>query len=243
MGVTMKTELEQATVGEIVAADFRAANVFERFGIDFCCGGRRSVADACRTADADPDAVVKALDALEHAVHEHTDFASWPAARLVDHIVTVHHDYVRRTIPEIQRHLAKLVAVHGARHLELAHVAAAFDRVAADLLHHMMKEEWILFPYIREIEAHSRPAASSPFGTVANPIRMMEQEHRDAGDEMERIRELTDSYVPPFDACTTYKITFQELADFERDLHLHVHLENNVLFPLALRLERETPAS
>jgi regulator of cell morphogenesis and NO signaling len=236
----MGETFERTTVGEIVATDFRAAGVFEQFGIDFCCGGRQSVAEACRTAAVDPLVVARALDALPAAQSSHEeDVASWPVDRLIDHILSTHHAYVRSALPTLNRYLAKLVEVHGQRHPELVRVASSVEHLGRELLQHMMKEERVLFPYIRTLATSNNDAPrSSPFGTVQNPIRMMEREHRDAGDEMHAIRQLTNGHTPPADGCTTYRVAFEELARFERDLHRHVHLENNVLFPKAVELER-----
>jgi regulator of cell morphogenesis and NO signaling len=236
----MSEVLERTTVGEIVAGAFRAAAVFERFGIDFCCGGRKSLADACRAAAADPRAVERALAALAAGGRDETDDVTrWPLPRLIDHIEETHHAYVRSALPAIGSRLAKLVEVHGERHPELARIAAAFDDMGRDLLQHLLKEERVLFPYVRELaEATQCRPAPSPFGTVENPIRMMEREHREAGDEMRLIRELTNGFTPPADGCATYRACFEELRAFERDLHRHVHLENNVLFPRAVALER-----
>jgi regulator of cell morphogenesis and NO signaling len=227
------------TVGELVADDFRAAAVFEQFGIDFCCSGRRTLEQACRAAAADPALVVHALTALPPALDTDDDEARWPIPRLIDVIVSRHHAYVRSAMPAITRHLAKLVEVHGSRHPELARVAAYFQQIAADLSQHMIKEEQVLFPYVRDLAetGDSCGRTQSPFGTVANPIRMMEREHQEVGDALRLIRELTRGYAAPDDGCTTYAITMAELHEFERDLHRHVHLENNVLFPAALRIE------
>jgi regulator of cell morphogenesis and NO signaling len=235
----MSDRVTTMTVGEIVAADFRAAAIFEQFGIDFCCGGRRDLGDACRTAAADPVDVVRALDALAPPAGGDVDVARWRLDRLIDHIESTHHGYVRSSMPSIQRYLAKLTEVHGARHPELARVAACFDTVARGLGQHMLKEEQVLFPYIRELAttAVGGRHVPSPFGTVENPIRMMEREHRDAADELRFIRELTNGYVAPMDGCTTYRVCMAELERFERDLHRHVHLENNILFPKAVALE------
>lgn len=237
----MNERLTTTTIGEIVATDFRAAAVFEQFGIDFCCGGRRLLADACRTAAADPDAVVRALDALPATPAGQDDVTEWPLDRLIDHIVSTHHQYVRSALPTIARYLAKLEEVHGARHPELSRVAAYFDDMRAELEQHMMKEEQVLFPYVRELATgpDSGGGWQSPFGTVANPIRMMEREHREAADALRLMRELTRGFTPPEDGCTTYRVCMAELAHFERDLHRHVHLENNVLFPKAMTLEDE----
>jgi regulator of cell morphogenesis and NO signaling len=240
----MNERLERATVGEIVATDFRAAAIFEGFGIDFCCGGRRSLVDACRTADADPLDVMKAIDALPKAAEDDADVTRWPLDRLIDHIVETHHAYVRRALPAIARHLAKLQQVHGERHPELARIARVFDEVSDELSQHLLKEEQVLFPYVRDLgeregDGEACGGMMSPFGTVENPIRMMEREHREAADALRIIRELTHEYVAPHDGCGTYQVCMAELAEFERDLHHHVHLENNVLFPRAVALEKD----
>jgi len=236
----MSERLTTRTVGEIVAADFRTAAVFERFGIDFCCGGRRSLEDACRTAAADPDALGQALDALPPTVETEDDVTRWPLPRLIDFIVSTHHAYVRSSMPTIARYLTKLQEVHGSRHPELSRVTAYFDQVHGDLDHHMLKEEQVLFPYVRDLAERpdSYGRTPSPFGTVENPIRMMEREHREAADALHAIRELTSGYTAPEDGCTTYAVCMAELQRFERDLHRHVHLENNVLFPAAVEIEQ-----
>lgn len=233
---------ETDTVGDLVAADFRAAAVFERFGIDFCCGGRRSLIDACRTAGVSPETVIGDLAALPPvATGNGGDPANWPAARLIDHIIDRHHRYVREALPLIDGYLARLIDAHGPRHPELRLVADEFNRLRAELQRHLLKEEQMLFPYIRELaatEATGRPLPPSPFGTVHNPIRMMEREHQEAGDALRIIRELTAGYLVPEDGCATYRVALAELERFERDLHEHVHLENNVLFPKAVAIER-----
>jgi regulator of cell morphogenesis and NO signaling len=159
------------TVGEIVAEDWRAADVLDRFGIDFCCGGHRTVAEACRTAGVDSGAVEHAIATLPHdAARE--DVSRWSVDRLVDHIEQTHHAYVRGSLPRLAAYLAKLVEVHGARHPELAQIASRFEALGRELLQHMFKEERVLFPYVRELATAGR-VAPSPFGTVENPIRMM----------------------------------------------------------------------
>src|SRR5262245_30612683 len=237
----MNESFSQSTIGEIVATDFRTAAIFEQFGIDFCCGGRRSVVEACRNAAVDPDAVSAALEALPPAGEQADDVTHAALPTLIDYILDTHHQYLRLSIPLIARHLNKLVEVHGERHPELENVRASFDRLARDLTQHMMKEEQVLFPYVRDIATHGvDPSWPCPFGTVENPIRMMEREHREAGDELRAMRELTDGFAAPEDACTTYRLCYEELAHFERDLHRHVHLENNVLFPRAIEIERRS---
>ena len=236
----MDEHVATRTVGDLVADDFRAAAVFEEFGIDFCCGGRRTLDEACRAVAADPRTVVHALTALPREIDTVEDPARWPIPQLIDYIVTTHHAYLRSAMPAIARHLSKLREVHGARHPELAQVAAYFEQIVADLSQHMLKEEQVLFPYVRDLAeaGDSCGRTQSPFGTVANPIRMMEREHREVSDALTLIRELTSGYAAPSDGCTTYAVTMEELQQFERDLHRHVHLENNVLFPAALRIEQ-----
>jgi regulator of cell morphogenesis and NO signaling len=234
----MSDPLTSTMIGDIVANDFRAAAVFDQFGIDFCCGGRRSLVEACRSAQADPKAVLDALAALPAGSGD-DEATQWPVEQLVDYIVDTHHGYIRAALPTIDRYLAKLVEVHGSRHPELAHVRKCFNSMGDELRQHMMKEEQVLFPYVKDLAARGDSCGPmrSPFGTVANPIGMMEREHREAAHELRLMRELTDGYTPPADGCTTYAVCMQELARFEDDLHRHVHLENNILFPAALRLE------
>jgi regulator of cell morphogenesis and NO signaling len=237
----MDEQLASRTVGEIVVADFRAATVFEEFGIDFCCSGRRALDDACRAAAVDPASVVRALEALPPAIETNDDPARWPIPRLIDFIVSTHHAYVRSAMPAIAQRVATLVEIDGSRHPELSRVAAYFRQVVADLEQHMLKEEQVLFPYVRELAESddSSGHTPSPFGTVANPIRMMEREHHEVGDALRIIRELTRGYAVPDDGCPAYATGMAELRQFERDLHRHVHLENNVLFPAAFRLEQQ----
>jgi len=229
------------TVGAIVAADFRAAAVFQRFGIDFCCSGRRSLTEACHTAAADPEEVMRALGELPiRPVSNANDVTQWSVDRLIDHIVATHHAYVLSAIPTIGGYLKKLSDVHGERHPELLQVAAYFDQIGADLEQHLVKEEQVLFPYLRDLAENAEQtcgAMLNPFGTVANPIRMMEREHHEVAEGLCLIRLLTHGYAAPADGCTTYAVCMQELERFEQDLHRHVHLENNVLFPKALELE------
>jgi regulator of cell morphogenesis and NO signaling len=242
----MGDALGNATVGEIAAADLRAARLFDRLGIDFCCGGRQSIEDACGRIGLDPTVVRHELAALPVGVSDEDDVSRWPLDRLIDHIVARHHTYTRLALPAIRTYLTKLEAVHGQRHPELVHVRRTFDELSEDLLHHLYKEEQILFPYVRELVHHARHPASpllNPFGTVENPIRMMEHEHQEAGDALRLLRGLTQGYETPPDGCGTYAACMAELSRFERDLHRHIHLENNVLFPAAVALEPAGAAS
>lgn len=230
------------TLGEIVAADYRAAAVFDSFGLDYCCGGKRTIDESCRVKGVDPVGVVAALDKLGAKTVDAPDSdGRWDPADLVDHIVRTHHAYVRQALPSIAAHLEKLVSVHGARRPELGRVAEHFGQVGRELQMHLYKEEQVLFPFIRNLAAAGAGAPPPPnmFGSVQNPIRMMEAEHQSAGHELFVIRELTDDYRVPDDGCATYRVCFEELEAFDRDLRLHIHLENNVLFPMAVRLEQE----
>lgn len=234
----MGERFEGLTVGDIVALDYRAAGVFERFGIDFCYGGRRLLGDACEAARVDPDAVSRALDGLPAHPALDEDVRGWPLGRLVDHIVSTHHRYVRAALPAAARDVATLAAVQGEHHPELRRVAALVDEVSRELLQHMAKEEQVLFPYVVGLDAAGGGDEPCPFGTVDNPIRMMEREHVQVGQAMRMVRELTLGYQPPPDASPAYTATLRELEAFERDLHLHIHLENNILFPRAKERER-----
>lgn len=229
----------ETPIGEIVAGDFRAASVFNEYGIDFCCGGKRTVAEVCREQKVDAGAVVAAIEKVCAEPGTGPRFDEWEPEALIGYIVGNHHGYVRRALPSLVANAVKIAAVHGSRHPELHEVAQLAQAVSAEMSSHMVKEERILFPYIAELSAaarEGRPPAAAPFGPVENPIRMMEEEHESAGACMARIRELTGGYATPQDGCTTYRICFQELEAFETDLHAHVHLENNLLFPKALAL-------
>jgi regulator of cell morphogenesis and NO signaling len=234
----MENGFETETVGALVARDYRTAAVLESFAIDFCCGGRRSIHDACVEAGADPARLRQALDALPPHDAPDEDVTRWPVDRLIDHILSKHHTYVRAELPAISKEVAKLASVHGTRHPELLRVAAVVEDLSRELHQHLIKEEHVLFPYIRELAAYVETRAS-PFGTVDNPIRMMEREHVEAGQQLKTIRALTGDYTVPADGCATYKVAMRRLEAFERDLHRHIHLENNILFPSARALEAQ----
>jgi regulator of cell morphogenesis and NO signaling len=232
-----RPHLETEALGDIVARDIRAAAILDRYGLDYCCGGAGSLAEGCADRGIDVQRVLSDLEALDPAERETPDT---DLTALVDYIVAQHHAYIRTSVPVIQQHLAKVSAAHGTRHPELADVESQFAKVARELLLHMVKEEQVLFPYIRALAGvadENGPPPPDIFGTVQNPIRMMEIEHQEVGDDVARIHELTGGYELPADACATYRLALQELEAFEHDLHRHVHLENNVLFPKAVALE------
>lgn len=217
-------------VGELVAEDYTRAAVFTRFGIDFCCGGGRNVADACERAGArydDLEAALRAVDGADATEGATDDARSWPLERLIAHIVHVHHGYVRENLPVLRKWTDKVARVHGPRHAELLEVRDAVALLADELEEHMAAEEGVLFPRVLE---------QSGVGTET--LDALEDDHERAGDLMKRLRELTNGFQPPADACATYRAAFALLGEFEADLHRHVHLENNILFPRAAELGR-----
>jgi len=218
-------------VGEVVADDYRTASVFKAHKIDFCCKGNRSIGDVCVTNEIDVDQLIDELsNSTSFEEQDSINFRSWDLDLLADYIEKKHHRYVEKRIPELKSYLSKVSRVHGVRHPELLEIEELFTASAHELISHMAKEEQILFPYIRKIEARGLPERP-PFGTAANPIAMMKQEHETEGERFRRIAEISDQYSPPADACTTYRVAFSMLKEFEEDLHRHIHLENNILFP------------
>lgn len=236
----METNLATRTLGEIVTSDFRSAGIFESHGLDFCCGGKQTLGDACAAKNLNPDVVIGALRGLDAEVAERGDLSALEADALADYIVERHHAYVASAMPRIDAWAKKVASAHGARHPETLRIAEVFAAVRAELEQHMFKEEQILFPYVRQIASAARNTdgpAPSRFGTVRNPITMMETEHENAGRDLAELRRLSDDYTLPADACATFTALYQELIAFEHDLHMHIHLENNLLFPKAIALE------
>ena len=234
------------TVKDLVTDDFRTAAVFEKYAIDFCCGGKKTLGAACVEKGVDLGKILADLREVKSGQEPaQTQFADQELDTLIDFVVANHHGYVRRAVPLITAHTEKIAQVHGKNHPELLDVAHAFQAVAEELLNHMMKEERVLFPSIKHLASTAKEAGlyvAPPFGTIQNPIRMMETEHQAAGDALSFMRISTGGYVLPADACTTYRVTFSELEEFEKDLHQHVHIENNILFPRAILLEKDLAA-
>lgn len=220
------------TVRDVVVEDYRTAAIFQQYGLDFCCGGGATIEQACAKKGVDAGRLLGDLSAVMAASgSDQPHIGAWDVGFLADYIVQNHHRYVRSVLPTILAHAAKVARVHGAARPELIEIARLFAAVAGDLEAHLAKEEDILFPYIKLLAAGESLEKTPPFGTVENPIRMMEAEHDDAGEQMKEIRRLSNNYTPPADACMTYRVLFSELEEFERDLYRHVHLENNILFP------------
>jgi regulator of cell morphogenesis and NO signaling len=236
-----------ATVREFATSIPNATRLFEQLGIDYCCGGNRSLSDACARAGLSLDAVLERLAEGEQQREQGSSASpqveSAGLGALVEHIVTRHHGYVKQEIPRLQQLLKKVVAVHGAGHAELPVIQQNFQSLAAEMTSHMMKEENVLFPYIVDMEkaVQQGKAPRRPmFGTIANPVHMMELEHESSGDALKRMREASSGYAPPENACFSYRTLYAALAEFEAEMHHHIHLENNVLFPRAIKMEEES---
>jgi regulator of cell morphogenesis and NO signaling len=235
------TVTSERRVGEIVAEDPRAASVFHRFGIDFCCGGARTLAQACAAAGVAEAEVVRELkEGASTPPDGAPRFSDWDLDFLCDYIVQNHHRYVRQAVAALLPLTKKVAEVHGPRHPELREVARLFAFIIEELQAHMVREEQVLFPIVKQLALADRLGQSigaPPFGSIAFPIQMMEMEHASAGDALAEARRLTGGYSLPADGCATLAAAYRGLEAFEADLHQHVHLENNILFPRALGLE------
>lgn len=235
---------QKTTIGEIAAADYRTAAVFNRYGLDFCCNGNRTVEDACLQKGIASENVKKELEEVMKSIPAEdatVDYGSWPLDMLADHIERKHHGYVKAQLPIIANYLEKICSVHGDKHPELKEIRSLFNASATELSGHMHKEEQMLFPYIRQMAGMAKGKAgkvTALFGTVQSPIQVMTHEHDAEGQRFRTMRELSHNYIIPPDGCNTYRAAFAVLDAFEEDLHLHIHLENNILFPKAIELEQ-----
>jgi regulator of cell morphogenesis and NO signaling len=227
----------QMTLGELVNAHPELAREFERRGMDYCCGGGQKLADACADRHLDPTVTVSELNSVSTGA-DTGEWATMGAAELVDHLEATHHRYLWEEMPRLSALMAKVVGVHGERHPELHAIAACYEEARADLEPHLAKEEQVLFPMIREL-ATASSAPSFHCGTLRNPISVMLREHDAVGELLARLRRLTDGYAAPADGCASYVTCFAALAELETDTHLHIHKENNLLFPLVVRMEGE----
>ena len=232
----------EKTVANYVAENIKTAHVFKKHGIDFCCGGNITVAEACAKKNVDVVILEKELEAVDAVKDVIEDYNKWELDFLMIYIENVHHNYVRESLPLISEYANKVAKVHGHHYTEVVKINQLFHEVANELLSHMQKEEQVLFPYIKQLvdtKKTGNKAVTAPFGTVNNPIRMMEQEHESAGDIFKEIALLTNNYTPPAEACNTFKALYAKLNEFEQDLHQHIHLENNILHPKAIALEKQ----
>lgn len=232
------------TVREIALENPASIRVFEAFGIDYCCGGRKPLAEACEAKNISVDAVIAALEnGSTNGAPSSEDWSAQSLGSLASHIVNKHHAYIRRELPRLAELASKVVNRHGDTKLELPQIQVKVAQISEELTEHLAKEEVVLFPYITKLERAKEEGTAKPkgcFGTVANPIAMMTQEHDSAGALMADIRQLSSGYVPPVGACPTYHAFYNGLHEFEQDLHQHIHLENNILFPRALAMEEAT---
>ena len=231
------------TVRDIALEQPQATRVFEKLKIDYCCGGDKTVGEACASAGVEVASLERMLDESRQSdfeVNVSIDFQKLTLRELINHILDKHHVYTKDEMLRLEPLMAKVISVHGGNHSELNEMGALFQQVCADLKPHMFKEEQILFPYVLEMERsvlENSPAPFAPFGTVKNPVRMMMLEHDTVGDLLRELRALSSNYVVPADSCISYQTLYQAMETFEQDLHQHIHLENNILFPRAVELE------
>jgi regulator of cell morphogenesis and NO signaling len=232
------------TVRQFAVKNPVATRIFEKLGIDYCCGGNQPLEQACETAGISMDEVLDALEKAEETAPAAPLVHDWnrePLSDLVGHIKRTHHKYTREETARLSALLQKVDSVHGKKHPELFEIREAFAALAQELTTHLMKEEVVLFPYIERMEEaviQGEPVLPAPFGSVQNPVAMMEREHDSAGNALRTIRKATGEFTPPADACVSYETLYKALAAFEADLHQHIHLENNILFPRAIAMEQ-----
>jgi len=234
---------EKTIIGDIVSHDYQTSTIFSKYEIDFCCNGNRSIENACSNAKITSTELLHDLE--EILINKESKTANYNSSSLdflSNYIYENHHKYVEQKIPEIKQYLNKICDVHGEFHSELFTIKDLFKEGASELTTHMKKEELILFPFIKKMlqaEKEGNKLPTSSFDTVKNPISMMQEEHDTEGERYREISKLSNNYNAPLDACNSYKIAFAMLKEFEKDLHKHIHLESNILFPKALELERK----
>jgi regulator of cell morphogenesis and NO signaling len=230
------------TLGEIAAKDLRKAEVLKKYGLDFCCGGKKTLEEACKEKGLDVLQVREALDKPSDftSILPQHDFNTWNLSFLSDYIVNVHHAYVQQAMPVLADLSQKVADHHRKTNPELTDIRGKVDEMLSELRVHLKKEESILFPYIKQLETSKKTGSAAPagFGTILQPISVMEHDHAVVGDIADEIRSLTNNYTLPASACNSYSLLYKKLAEFEDDLHMHIHLENNILFPKAVALEK-----
>lgn len=231
------------TIGEIVAEDYRTAEVFKSLDIDFCCNGNKTIDEVCLTKDINKQELLTTLFKIRNGENTNThNYNDWPLDLLVTYIEKVHHRFVEEKSTVLKQYLNKICIVHGQKHPELFQINELFLKSSGELSIHMKKEELIIFPYIRKmVRAQHDKTKYSPafYNSINEPLRMMQEDHENEGDRFRNISELSNNHTAPWDACNTYKLTYRLLKEFETDLHLHIHLENNILFPKATELEKK----
>ena len=233
---------EENTVAEIVVKNIKAAHIFKKYGIDFCCGGGITLEKACSKNKVNFEDLKAEIEDLDNSTSKSYSYDKWELDFLIDHIVNIHHAYVGESIPILLQYANKVASVHGHHYSELIEINQLVEDVVKELSAHLKKEELILFPYIKkQVKAFKEGTEieTPHFGSIDNPIKMMHEEHDYAGDVFKRIAILTNNYNTPEGACNTYKALYSKLEEFEQDLHRHIHLENNILFPKAIRLTKQ----
>lgn len=232
------------TIREMAVENPSATRVFEKFGIDYCCGGNRLLEEACAKAGASCDEVIRALEAEKETAGAAAQVHDWqnePLSELMAHIKSTHHEFTREETARLNALLQKVCSVHGKNHPELLEIQSIFAALSQELTIHLMKEEVVLFPYVLRMEEailQKEPVLPAPFGRVENPVAMMEHEHDSAGSALRAIRKAANDFSVPADACISYQTLYTALQGFEADLHQHIHLENNILFPRAIAMEK-----
>ena len=241
--VTKKGSESEESIGDMTAKDWRKAQVFKKYGIDFCCGGKKTVREVCAEKGIDATKVEKELQEVSKLTSNggYTNYDEWNLDFLADYIVNTHHQYVRKNMPEILQYSAKVTKVHGAQHPELAPIHQLVEKINEELSAHMIEEENILFPMSKKIvQAHNAGTTFTPDNgeSLTSLVDKMEHEHDSVGRAFDKIRALNDNYAIPADGCASYKLLYQMLADFENDLFTHIHLENNILFPKTIEIAK-----
>lgn len=233
------------TVGEIAAKDIRKAEVFKKYGIDFCCGGKKSLKQACEEKGLDVEIVEAELENPVQATSSANDYNRWEPDFLADYVYNQHHLYYYNELPVLKGLITKVTQHHGGNHPELKYLYSLFAQLVQELDTHFMKEEKVVFPFIKALVAAKRTGdfeALNNQPSITDPIRIMEVDHDAAGEILTEMNKLSNDYTPPVDACNSYQFLYKKLKDLEEDLHQHIHLENNILFPKALKLEKELRA-
>jgi len=228
------------TIGTIVAKDYRTAKVFEDYGIDFCCGGKLTLTAACIEKGIDQAAISRDLEAVQNQTLERSqNYLAWELPFLLDYIVNVHHTYLNENIPQIVGYLHKISGVHGKNHPELIDITALFSKIASAMPPHLREEEVDFFPAVKRADQAKKsnvPLTEKDIKSIRQSLAKLVQEHEEIGDAIHKIHQLAKGYAIPPDACNTFTVTYLKLKEFEDDLHKHVHLENNILFPKAMQL-------
>ncbi|WP_048826597.1 iron-sulfur cluster repair di-iron protein [Hymenobacter sp. DG25B] len=241
MTTEVSASLAAASLRQLLTSDISLADIFYRYKMDFCCGGHQTLAQAAERAQAPLEQVMEEVEThLRFGSGKHLRAEKWPLHFLVEYIELIHHAYTREALTTIAPALSKILQKHGSNHPELETLAELFVALDEEMQAHMQKEERVLFPYIVRLAQGN--AEVPPFGSLQNPIRMMQSEHDDAGRILEQMAEITGQFTPPADGCNTYRFVYRRLQELDEDLRLHIHLENNILFPRALALEEQPGA-